>query len=94
MAQWTFFTNHAHILFLVALDPSITVKEIALKVGITERAAMQIISHLTEDGFIKITKVGRRNTYSVNSKKHLRHSIEGDCKVEDIIKMLKKCAKS
>lgn len=93
MAHWTFFTNHAHILFLVALDPNITVKEIAVKVGITERAAMQILSHLAEDDFIKVTKVGRRNTYKVNSKKHLRHSIEGNCKVEDIIKILKKYSK-
>ena len=90
MANWTVFTNHGHILFLLALKPKIAVKEIASEVGITERAALRILSELSRDNFINVTKQGRCNSYSINSEMHLRHDIEKSCKVEDILKVIKK----
>lgn len=92
--QWTFFTNHAHILFLLAIDPDIAVKDIAAQVGITERATLRIIADLAKDHFITITKNGRCNSYSVNNDQYLRHDIEGKCKVGDIIKLIKKSKRS
>ena len=89
MAHWTFFTNHSHILFLVALNPEISVREMSDKVGITERAVLKILSDLSKDGFISVTKKGRCNTYKIDADKKLRHEIEGNCKVKDIIKTIK-----
>lgn len=94
MAHWTFFTNYGHILFLVAQNPSIAVKDIASKVGITERAALRILSDLAKDEFINVTKKGRCNSYTVNTDMNLRHEIEQNCKIDDIIKLIKKSNKS
>jgi DNA-binding IscR family transcriptional regulator len=90
MTQWTFFTNHGHILFIIALNKSAPVREIAASVGITERAALKILSDLARDEFIFIEKDGRNNVYTVNLDKHLRHNIEQECTVGDVTKMIKK----
>ena len=36
--RWTFITNHAAVLLLLAKDPRITAREISQEVGITERS--------------------------------------------------------
>src|SRR5579872_522378 len=44
--QWTLLTNHGHVLVLLARNPSIVLREVAVKVGITERAVQRIIADL------------------------------------------------
>ncbi len=90
MTNWTFFTNHGHILFIIALNPKLPVREIAIKVGITERATLKLISDLVADEIVTIEKDGRNNVYSVNLDKHLRHDIEKECTVGEIIKTIRK----
>ncbi|MGB5167994.1 MAG: MarR family transcriptional regulator, partial [Acidimicrobiia bacterium] len=34
---WTFLTNHARVLILIAETPSIRLRDIAARIGITER---------------------------------------------------------
>ncbi|HEX6056311.1 MAG TPA: winged helix-turn-helix domain-containing protein, partial [Intrasporangium sp.] len=41
---WTFLTNHGHVLVCVSRDPDATIREIANRVGITERAVQAIVS--------------------------------------------------
>jgi len=41
---WTFLTNHAHVLVCIAEEPDIRGRDVALRVGITERAAQSIIA--------------------------------------------------
>ena len=36
--EWTFLTNHAHVLFCLVQDPEIRLRDVAELVGITERA--------------------------------------------------------
>ena len=48
MAQWTFLTNHAHVLLCVAENPNVRLRDVAAQVGITERAAQRIVSELEE----------------------------------------------
>jgi len=62
---WTFLTNHAHVLLAIAAEPQIRIRDIAVQVGITERAAHRIVADLEGAGYLKVTKVGRRNEYSV-----------------------------
>lgn len=88
MSKWNFFTNHAHVIFVIALDSQITVRDIALKVGITERAVLRIISELSDDQLLTIEKKGRSNIYSVNLEYNFRHDIEKNCTVGDIISLL------
>ena len=73
---WTFLTNHAHVLVCLADDPDLTLREVAEKVGITERAAHRIVSDLVEEGALDRERIGRRNHYSVNRSVPLRHPLE------------------
>ena len=88
MSKWTFFTNYGHIIFLLSEEPELTARDIAQRVGITERAVQKIIHDLEEDGFIKIRKNGRNNVYKVIGRKKLRHQIEKDCRIEDLVTVI------
>jgi DNA-binding MarR family transcriptional regulator len=88
MNEWNLFSNHGHIIILLGTSPNLTMREIALKVGITERSAQKIINDLENDGFLKVSKHGRNNSYKVIGKKRLRHDIEKCCKVENLIQMI------
>ena len=90
MSEWTFFTNHGHVIFVLSTNPHLTLKEVANEVGITERATQKIIADLEKDGFIKIKKEGRNNHYTVVGRKRLRHKVEKKSSLKDIIKAVKK----
>lgn len=62
---WRFFTNHAHVLACVAGDPDARLRDIATRVGITERAAHGLIGDLERAGYIGVRRIGRRNRYEV-----------------------------
>lgn len=49
-SSWTFLTNHAHVLMLLAKNPSERIRDLAAEVGITERAVQRIIVELETDG--------------------------------------------
>jgi len=68
---WGFLTNHAHVLLCVARDPRSRARDIADRVGITERAAQRILADLIVEGYVTRTKVGRRNHYVVDTRGHL-----------------------
>lgn len=84
-STWTFLTNHSHVLFCLARDPERTLREVAAKVGITERAVQRIIGELEEAGVITRERDGRRNRYTIAADVRLRHPIEGDCRIADLI---------
>ena len=46
--HWTFLTNHAHVLLCVARDPEARLRDVALAVGITERATQRIVADLAD----------------------------------------------
>ena len=85
---WTFLTNHSHVLLVIWRSPDIRVRDIATKVGITERAVMRIVSELNEAGFIRIEKLGRENRYSVIDEMPLRHPLESDHSVGELLQAL------
>ena len=85
---WTFLTNHAHVLILLSQDASQVLREVALKVGITERAVQRIIADLELDGFIERERVGRKNHYRILTKRPLRHPIESHRTIGDLIAMI------
>lgn len=84
-ATWTFLTNHAHVLVCIAGDPNMRGRDIAARVGITERAAQAIITDLVAEGYVKRTRVGRRNHYEVNPDAPLRHALERDHTVGELL---------
>ena len=84
-ASWTFFTNHAHVLVCLARDPKMLLREVAERVGITERAVQRIVSELEVEGFILREREGRRNIYQLELEKPLRHPVEGHCTVSGLV---------
>jgi DNA-binding MarR family transcriptional regulator len=74
--DWTFLTNHGHVLVCLAQDPDARVRDVADRVGITERAVRAIVADLVEGGYVRVTKVGRRNRYRVLRRPRLRHPVE------------------
>lgn len=85
---WTFLTNHAHVLVCIAEEPDIRGRDIANRVGITERAAQAIIADLAEAGYLTRTREGRRNRYAVNPDGPLRHPLEREHTIGELLAML------
>ena len=86
--EWTFLTNHAHVLICIHEDPSIRTRDIAARVGITERAVQRIVQDLEEEGFVRREKVGRKNQYEVVTDKALRHPVESHRDIGDLIRLI------
>ena len=63
-------------------------REVAVAVGITERAVQRIIQDLEEDGFIQRERVGRKNRYRIRKNQALRHPIESHRKIGDLLKLI------
>ncbi len=87
-AGWTFLTNHSHVLICLAAEPGLRLRDVAEKVGITERAVQRIVSDLEEAGIITKSRDGRRNQYLVNLSHRLRHSVEAHRTVGDLLEMV------
>ncbi len=88
MLPWTFVTNHAVVLSLIARNPVITGHELALEVGISERAVRRIIAELYEGGYIAKGKEGRRVRYQIKRHAYLRHKTLRDRAVGELLKVL------
>jgi DNA-binding IclR family transcriptional regulator len=87
-AGWSFLTNHAHVLFSIARDPEVRIRDMALRVGITERAVQRIVADLQSQGYVTIFKEGRRNRYRVNYDLPLRHPIERHRTVASLVRLV------
>jgi len=85
-AEWTFLTNHTHVLICIHDDTSIRRRDIAVRVRITERAVQRIIFDLCEAGYLTRTREGRRNQYAVHADKPLRHPVEAHCLLSGLLK--------
>ncbi len=88
--NWTFFTNHAHVLISLVNYPDRPLREVALQVGITERAVQRIVADLEEDGFLVREKKGRQNVYKLITDQPLRHDLESHRNVSEILELLKR----
>lgn len=73
---WTFLTNHAQVLLSLAETPDIRLRDVAERVGITERATQRILAELVEAGYVKSERIGRRNRYTVDRQHAMRHSAQ------------------
>lgn len=86
-AHWTFLTNHTHVLVLLARNPLAVLREVALEVGITERAVQRIVADLERGGFIQKERVGRQNQYRIDPQRKLRHPIESHRAIGDLLEL-------
>lgn len=63
-------------------------REVAVRVGITERAAQRILADLIEAGYLESERIGRRNRYKVNGALPLRHPLEQGNPVSTLLALL------
>ena len=87
-APWTFLSNHAHVLICLADDPELRMRDVAARVGITERAVQRIVTELEEAGYLERSKEGRRNRYRVTASRPLRHPIERHCATDALLELI------
>jgi len=86
--NWTFFSNHVHVLICLTRTPQPTTRKIATQVGITERAVQRILAKLTRAGIVSIGKEGRRNRYELHLDQQLRHPLESHKTIGEFISLI------
>jgi DNA-binding MarR family transcriptional regulator len=85
---WTFLTNHAQVLLCLADTPEIRLRDVAERVGITERATQRILADLIEAGYVKAERIGRRNRYTVDRQHRMRHSAQLGYEIDALLAAL------
>lgn len=86
--HWTFLTNHSHVLVLLSRNPSLVLREVAVQVGITERAVQRIIADLESGGIIEREKVGRQNHYLIRTDQPLRHAVTSRRTIGELLALI------
>jgi predicted transcriptional regulator len=81
----SFLTNHANVLLKVALSSNLSVRQIALSLGITERSVQGIMSDLEQEGYITRERIGRKNRYNVDSACTLPQQFSSQCTLGDFV---------
>jgi Mn-dependent DtxR family transcriptional regulator len=94
MGEWTFFSNYGHVLVCLAKHREARLRDVALEVGITERAVQKIVHDLQDKGYVAVSKQGRCNRYRINNRKTLRHSLESNCTVGRLLSLILKSPKA
>lgn len=87
--SWTFLTNHAHVLIAISRDPDLRQRDIAQLVGVTPGAVVRILNDLESNGYVSAERVGRRNRYTVNLDKQLRHPLEATHSIGELVAPLR-----
>jgi hypothetical protein len=85
---WTFLTNHARVLLCIARDPGIRLRDIAARLGITERSAYAIVIDLADAGYIVKQKDGRRNRYQIQAHLPLPEPSSQERTVGEVLALL------
>jgi DNA-binding MarR family transcriptional regulator len=86
--SWRFLSNHTQVLLCIARDPDVRFRDLALLVGVTERAAQRIVADLIEAGYVEREKVGRRNRYHLNTDIKMRHAAQANLEVGELLHLL------
>jgi len=86
--HWRFFTNHFEVLLYIARHPDARLRIVADEVGITERAAHRLLTQLVDEGYVTVTKVGRRNQYRVTPGTTLRHRANAGVPLQPLVEIV------
>jgi predicted ArsR family transcriptional regulator len=87
---WHFVTNHTQVLLCISTNPDIRLRDIAVRVGITERAAQRIVADLVKEGYVARQRTGRRNQYAINREKEMRHPAQFGFEIGPLLDLLRR----
>jgi DNA-binding IclR family transcriptional regulator len=76
------------VLLCLARDPTLRLRDVAVQVGVTERAVQRIVTELEEGGYLRRIKEGRCNRYEIDLDLPLRHPVERHCEVSKLVRMV------
>jgi hypothetical protein len=85
---WTFLSNHAHVLVALNRDNELRQRDLAYVVGITQGAVQRILDELESEGYLRREKIGRRNRYEVIPTAPLRHPLDGNHTIGELLELL------
>ena len=85
---WRFLSNHTQVLLCLHRDPNARFRDIAVSVGITERAAQRIVADLIQSGYVESERVGRRNHYRIKTDIAMRHPAQDGHEIGQLLKLL------
>ncbi len=88
MPTWGFLTNHARVLLCIAHDPGVRLRDIAARLGITERSAYSIVTDLAEAGDVVKQKDGRRNRYQIQAHLPLPEPASQEPAIGEVLALL------
>ena len=83
-----FLSNHAHVLYCLAQDPGMRLRDVAARVGITERAVHRIVSDLEDGGYISRHRNGARNKYELHPDVTLCDDLERNVRAGELLTVL------
>jgi len=86
---WTFLSNHAHVLLCLTAEDAPRLRDVAVRVGITERAVQKIVLDLEREGILDRRREGRRNRYSFHLDRPLRHPLEAHRRVRALLDLVR-----
>jgi DNA-binding IclR family transcriptional regulator len=86
MTNWSLLTNHAKVLLFLGRDGDSRLRDIAGALDVTERTAHNIISDLTDAGYVAKEKDGRRNVYHIQAHLPL-HDSNGERAVGELLSL-------
>ncbi len=88
MGDWSFLTNHARVLLCIGREPAPRLRDIAERLGISERATNSIVSELCEAGYLTKHRLGARNFYELHPELPVRGDDEGEHQIGEVLSVL------
>ncbi len=76
LPYWTFLTDHAHVLVLLARDPRSEPEAIADELGVDLDIIEEVFTDLEEGGYIRRERKGGKVFTYIDREQPLRHSVE------------------
>jgi hypothetical protein len=73
--NWYLVSSHGAVLFLIALRPGCTIKDISQTMCLTERSVWGLIGDLRRGDMLNVRRVGRRHYYYVNLDATFEHPV-------------------
>jgi predicted transcriptional regulator len=84
--------THGIVLFFLAANPDSTMREMSEALGVTERRIAQVVRDLADEDLIKVTRRGRRNSYTINPEARFRHPTLSHVKLGSFVSVVRKGA--
>ncbi len=83
--RWTFLSNHGRVFCYLAKYPRSTIEGLARDAGLSVAGVHRIIDDLEHEGYVSRERVGRRNRYTVHPELPMRHRLERNRTVADML---------